>query len=347
MNMITRSALAFATLISAPSMASFDIKIDDDKTLTFGGYFKVDLRNVSGDIAYRDFWIGNNVSVPDTNETRIFARESRFNIKYQQSDVSGFLEWDFYDDQQPVGTTETVTGGHSLRLRHAFIQYGNWKVGQTWSTFMPLVSIAEALDFGGARVGQAFVRQGQIRYTYQDIELAIENPSTQSGEDQSIPDMIARYTLKDDWGQVAVAGLIRYLEDNNNNGGADGTQLSYNIHGKIIVLDTDDIRFSYNGGRPGRYVSYGANINDGAIDGDIYDVHAYTLAYRHEWAADLHSSIYYGGLIIDDIDADRQHIGINLIKNLTDQLSVGIEVGNYETETADSNYYQASAKFVL
>ena len=57
-----------------------------------------------------------------------------------------------------------------------------WKVGQTWSTFMPLVSIAEALDFGGAHVGQTFVRQGQIRYTDGGLELAIENASTQSAE---------------------------------------------------------------------------------------------------------------------------------------------------------------------
>ncbi len=347
MKNMTRSVLTLSALISAPLMAGYDIKIDDDKTLTFGGYFKVDLRHVSGDIAYRDFWIGNNVHAPGTDVTRIFARESRFNIKYQHADVSGFLEWDFYDDQQPTGSTETVTGGHSPRLRHAFIAYDNWKVGQTWSTFMPLVSIADALDFGGAHVGQAFIRQGQIRYTNAGIELAVENPSIQSGEDQSIPDVVGRYTWKGDWGQVAVAGLFRYLDDSNNDGGAEGTQLSYNIHGKIWVLGKDDIRFSYNGGRPGRYVSPGANINDDAIDGDIYDVHAYTLAYRHVWASDLHSSLYYGGLIIDDIDADRQHIGINLIKNLTDDLSVGVEVGNYDTETADSNYYQLSAKYVL
>ena len=131
---IKLSALA-AALMSTSSIAAYTIYIADEHKLTLGGYFKADLRHVNGDIAYRDFWIGNNAVKPDTQETRFSIRESRFNIKYQYSDLKAVLEWDFYDDQQPTGSSETVTGGHSLRLRHAYFQQGNWKVGQTWSNF--------------------------------------------------------------------------------------------------------------------------------------------------------------------------------------------------------------------
>ncbi len=348
-----KSGLMLIAMVSAPSFAGYTIDINDKQKLTFGGYFKADLRNVSGDLAYRDMWVGNNGVKEDTNETRFNIRESRFNIKYQYSDITGVLEWDFYDDQQPKGTTETVTGGHSLRLRHAFIQTGKWKIGQTWSTFMPLVSIAEALDFGGAHVGQTFVRQSQVRYTDGGLELAIENPSTQSGISQSVPDIVGRYTFKGDWGQVAVAGLVRNLDNGGDETKADGSQFSYNIHGRIKAYGKDDFRFSYNGGRPGRYVSPAANIGDKAIDGDIYDVQAYTVAYRHFWTEDLRSNIYYGAVTIDDqIGADgkktdREHIAVNLMKTINPKLTVGFEVGNYKTETADSNYLQVSAKYAL
>lgn len=353
MKNIIKSGLVLAAMASAPSFAGYTVDINDEQKVTFGGYFKADLRNVSGDLAYRDMWVGNNGVKEDTNETRFNVRESRFNIKYQYADMTGFLEWDFYDDQQPKGTTETVTGGHSLRLRHAFIQKGKWKVGQTWSTFMPLVSIAEALDFGGAHVGQTFVRQGQIRYTDGGLELALENGSTQSGISQSIPDAVARYTFKGDWGQVAVAGLLRNLDDGGDATKADGTQFSYNIHGKIKAYGKDDFRFSYNGGNSGRYVSPAANIGDSAINGEILDTQAYTVAYRHFWNESLRSNLYYGAVKIDDqIGADgkktdRRHIAVNLMTNIDPKTVVGIEVGNYKTESADSNYLQLSAKYIL
>lgn len=353
MKNIIKSTLLLSTLISTSSYAAYTIDINEEQKITLGGYFKADLRSVDGDIAYRDFWIGNNAVKPDTTETRFNVRESRFNIKYQYQDFKGVLEWDFYDDQQPTGSSETVTGGHSLRLRHAYIQHDRWLVGQTWSTFMPLTSIAEALDFGGAHVAQTFIRQGQIRYTNDGLELALENGSTQSGISQSIPDAVGRYTLKRDWGQVAVAGLVRQLDDGGDISKADGTQFSYNIHGKIKTFGKDDFRFSYNGGRSGRYVSPGANIGDAAIDGDILKTTAYTLAYRHFWNDNLRSNLYFGSVTIDDQigadgkSTDRQHIGLNLMKNLNPKTTVGIEIGNYKTESGDSNYLQLSTKYAL
>jgi len=340
--------LVGAMFATPAAFAGYDIALDNNASLSFGGYFKADLRSVSGDIAYRDFWVGNNSFAPDTKETRLNIRESRFNIGYKQGDFKGVLEWDFYDDQQPTGTTETVTGGHSLRLRHAFVQYKNWKVGQTWSTFMPLASIPEALDFGGAHGAQSFVRQTQIRYTDGGLELAIENGSTQSGESQYIPDVVARYTVKQDWGQISVAALVRSLEDSNNDGGADGTQVAYNVHGKIKTVGKDDLRFSYNGGAGGRYISPGANIADLAdANGDIHKIDAYTVAYRHFWNKDYRSTLYYGAMKIDALGADRKHIGLNLLKSVTKKLTIGGEIGNYKTESGDSNYLQISAKYVL
>ena len=258
------------------------------------------------------------------------------------------LSGDLYDDQQPNGTTETVTGGHSLRLRHAYIDYGKWRIGQSWSTFVPLVSIADSLNLGGALVGQAFVRQTQVRYTHNGLELALENPSTQSGESQSIPDVIARYTIKQDWGQIAVAGLMRHLDKAEDSLAAEGSQFAYNLHGRIKTFGRDDFRFSYENGRSGRYVSPGANIRDLAdSSGDIHKTQAYNVAYRHFWSERWRSSLFYGASEIDAIEVDRSHWGFNLIKNITQTLSLGGEIGNYKTESGNSDYFQVSAKYVL
>lgn len=347
MKTITSCLTAIAVTACLPAHAVYKIQINEDNTISFGGYVKADLRNVSGDIAYRDFWIANNVYAPDTNETRFSVRESRFNVKYTHKDITAFVEWDYLDDQQPTGATETVTGGHSLRMRHGFIKYDKWTIGQTWTTFMPLSSIAESLDFGGALVGQSLIRQGMIRYSHNGWDVAIENASTQSGSDQSVPDVVAKYTFQGDWGQVSVAGLMRTLDSNDIPEAPDGTQLSYNVFGRIKVFEKDDLRFSYGAGRSGRYIGPAANISDLATNGDIHEATAYTLAFRHFWNEDWRSSIYFGHINIDELGADRQHLGINLLKSVTDKLMMGAEVGNYKTESGDSNYVMLSAKYSL
>ncbi len=346
MNKIPAIVFLGSILCTSHAQSAMVVDLPNDAKLSFGGYFKLDMRHVNGDLAYRDFWISNNGPAPDTEETRLNIRESRFNIHYDQGDLKGTLEWDFYDDQQPVGVTESVTGGHSLRLRHAFVKYQGWLLGQTWSTFMPLASIPEALDFGGPHVAQTFIRQSQIRYTLDGLELALENPSTLSGESQTIPDAVARYTLKDSWGQIGVAALVRNLDDSNEDGGADGLQLGYNLHGRIKSFGKDDFRFSYNGGAQGRYTGPGANIADTAdADGDILDTQAYTVAYRHFWTNTLRSSIYYGNIEIDDTNVDRSHWALNLLQDIKPGFTVGGEFGNYETESGDSDYLQFSAKY--
>ncbi len=354
MNKITKTAIAVAALISAPAFAGYEVKLDDNQKLTFGGFFKADVRHTNGDQAARDFWIGTSTYAEDTHQTTINARESRFNVKYQNGDVTGFLEYDFYGSD---GNSK-VSSSYDPRMRHAFIKYKNWTVGQTWSTFMPLGSIADALDFGGAHVGQVFVRQGQVRYTTGGLELAIENPSEDNGHNQAIPDLVGRYTFKGDWGQVAVAGLARTFDNDGDVTKADGVQFAYSLYGKIKTFGKDDFRFAYNGGAAGRYVSPGHNANDMVdANGDLKETVAYTVAYRHFWTDTLRSSIYYGHSEVENfygegLDSDRSHIAINLIKQLNKQLSVGVEYGNYDadinaTEQADSDYLQVSVKYVL
>ena len=57
----------------------------------------------------------------------------------------------------------------------------------------------------------------------------------------------------------------------------------------------------------------------------------------------------YGAAEADVSGADRSQWSVNLFQDLTKQLSVGVEVGNFKMDDldADSNYAQVSLKYVL
>ena len=70
-------------------------------------------------------------------------------------DVSGKLEVDF------LGGASL----DSLRIRHAYMNYGNWLIGQTWSNFAIPDYMPETIDALGY-VGGAVKRTPQVRYTH-------------------------------------------------------------------------------------------------------------------------------------------------------------------------------------
>ena len=335
------AAVITTALLSAPAFAGFEIAIDDDNKIEFGGYLKMDARYVDGDVGYRPYWIGGGATGEDESRVHFNARETRFNTKYTHGDVMAFIEMDFYGS----GGNEVISNSYSPRLRHAFIKYKNWLFGQTWSTFMNTSSIPETANFGGTLVSEAFIRQGQIRYTNGGLQVSLENPETYGGDasGDNMPDVIAKYTFGSDWGNVAFSGLARSIEPE----GADQSAFGFGFTGRIKTVGRDDLRFQFYKGELGRYV--GATVAKDLVEGEAEDTTAYSVAYRHHWNDTLRSNVFYARSETDLAGADRSQWGVNIFKSLTRQLSVGLEVGNYEVsdQDADSNYLQFSAKFVL
>ena len=349
---IKKIAVASSLLaVTSAANAGYTIKLDDGDSLTFGGYVKVDARYVSGDIAATDYWYGGGTVLPESQSNfGIAANETRFNTKYTHGDVAGFIEIDFYGDAVSGGGNEVISNSSKPRLRHAFVKYKNFLVGQTWTTFQNTSSLAEAADFGGPLVASAFIRQGQIRYTNGGLQLSIENPESYGGyrgadkRDDNMPDFIGKYTFKGDWGNVSVSGLARQLKTASNK---SETGIGFGVAGRIKTFGKDDFRFQVHGGNTGRYVGVTAatDIFGEAIEESI----AVMGAYRHFWNETLRSSVFVGYQETEETDRERTHWGVNLFTNVTKQLSFGIEVGNFEMAeaNADSNYIQLSTKFVL
>ena len=378
--MFNKKKLLLATgllAMAGSANAGYEIKLSDNDSITFGGYIKLDARYVDGNInsITNDYWVGAG-TVGDISRTSFRATESRFNTKYVHGDITGFIELDFHGG----GGNEIVSNSASPRLRHAFIKYKNILVGQTWSTFVNTSALAEAADFAGPLNAAAFIRQGQIRYTHGNFQVAVENPESDKGDpsQDKIPDIIAKYTFKGDWGNVYVAGLVRQLNTATVNSVAavpavtvidsvtgqpviispaisavtgiesdSETAFGYGIAGKINTFGKDDIRFQFHGGETGRYVGVVAARD--LVGQEVEETTSYMVAYRHFWNDDIRSTAFFGKTTTEVADADRRHWGVNIFKNYTKDLYFGLEVGNFESadQNADSDYVQFSAKYVL
>lgn len=341
--LLLTSSLLVAT---GAANAGYSFDLTDDDKVTFGGYIKADIRTISGEVSSPatndDYWIGYSTVVEDRTTTDFNVNETRFNAKYVHGDVTGFIEMDFNGG----GGTETISNSSHPRLRHAFINYKNILVGQTWTTFMSTSAIPEAVDFAGPANSIAFLRQGQIRYTNGGLQLALENPYTDQGDasEDSIPDVVAKYNFKGDWGDVSVAGVVRQL---NTVGGNTETAVGYGVAGRIKTSGKNDIRFQLHGGNTGRYV--GVLSSRDLVGEEAEESTSYMVAYRHFWNEELRSTVYYGSSDADKANTKRNHVAVNLFKSLTKQLSVGIEVGNFEMDevSKSSDYLQFTAKYVL
>ena len=352
--MFNNSLFKFKKVVLATSLlavtgaanAGYTVKLDDGDTITFGGYIKADVRSISGDVSSPvtndDYWIGHAAVVDDMSTTKFSANETRFNTKYVHGDVTGFIEMDFLGG----GGNQIISNSSHPRLRHAFIKYKNILVGQTWTTFMNTSALAEAADFGGPLNASAFIRQGQVRYTNGGLQLSLENPHSDKGDSSqdSIPDFIAKYTFKGDWGNVSVSGLARQL---NTMGGNSETAIGGGIAGRIKTFGKDDFRFQVHGGETGRYVGVVAARD--LVGEEVEETTSYMVAYRHFWTEEMRSTVFYGSTEADVANTKRNHVAVNLFKNFTKQLSFGVEVGNFEMNEVnkDSNYLQFSAKYVL
>jgi hypothetical protein len=354
---------------NARAVEIFNSTVGDKTTkVAIGGYAKVDLRFVKGDIAYQDYWVANfpGGEPIETSKVGFNVRESRVNVKISHGDVVGFVEVDFYGG----GGNEVISNSSNPRLRSFYIQYKNWLIGQHWSTFMPLHALPESLDFGGPHVGEAFIRETQVRYTNGNWQFAIENPETngdgdsgtpasavglsgiEADPDEFMPDFIARYNLGGDWGLASAGLLVRKIDQ----GGLDEMTAAINLAAKIKTFDKDDLRFQITVGDPGRYVAAGLSpdivINPENEQVEVESTIAYAVSYRHFWTQTMRSTVFYGAAQTDILERDRSHWGVNLMESINDYLDIGVEFGNYAIDdegidAIDSNYLQFSAKMTF
>lgn len=340
-----------------------------DTEFNIGGYIKLDAiysdyqdGDPGGASLGRDFYIpsitptaGKSTAVMDYH-----ARQTRFYVK-TSTDLDGhalssYIEMDFMVTNDS-SANERISNSYNPRLRHAFLKFDNWLFGQTWSTFQDVGALPESVDFIGPTDGVVFVRQPMIRYSNGGFDIALENPETTVtpnggggrivSDDNSVPDLIARYTLKADWGHLSLAGILRSLEcDGCDVGGTVDDSISAGglaLTGKYL-LGNDDVRFGVFGGSGlGRYVALNA-LNGAVIDAsnklEAIDSSGGFIAYRHQWNNKMRStvmwSIYAGDAPVSltgtGVVSSTSRGSINLLYSPVPSFTYGIEYSHANNE---------------
>lgn len=356
-------------------------------TLKFGGFIKADY-NVSsysggdpanGD-ALRDFYLPGAIPVGGVDEgtaADFNARQTRFWLTTDGTigghKVATRIEMDF---QVLPGTgDQRTTSPSNPALRRAFVTVDNWLFGQEWTNFQNLSVLPDTADYVGASEGTAFARQVQVRYTRGPFSISVENPETTVtpylaatrivADDNSLPDLTARYAISRPWGEASVAGLLRQLKyETTGTGAIDASTVGWGISAaaKLKVGAKDDLRLMLTGGEGiGRYV--GLNFANDAVLTASGDLEAISLiagfaSYRHVWGPQWRSNLTWSA---QNVDNDRSLIGLasnksaqsiraNLIWTPLPAMDVGAELmfGERELESGasgDMTRLQVFAKY--
>ena len=240
------------------------------------------------------------------------ARDTRLwltaNVPTELGVLGGHVEMDFFSSDK--SGNEVVSNSYIPRLRHAYVNYGNFTAGQTWTTFMNVSAIPDMNDSGGPP-GILFVRQPLLRYQKQQewgkISFALEQPestlTTSTGariatDDERIPDFVTRIDFDGSWGNLSVAGLLRQIRSDTNGDSDNSWGAALNASGRIYTFGSDNIRFALSYGNAlGRYMSVNS-FADGAIDSNgkirLNEMFGGHIAYQHWWSEKLRSNLSLG-----------------------------------------------------
>ncbi|ASR43425.1 hypothetical protein BEN78_08610 [Xanthomonas citri pv. mangiferaeindicae] len=289
---------------------------------TVGGMIRIDgmaTKTTDGDIAKgtagRDFYVPGAIPVGGEGPDTYMDAHAKFSrLWFDASTVldsgdklGARVEMDFFGGT--LGNS-AATNTYGATLRHAYLTYNNWLVGQTWSNFMDTNALIDAVDFVGPTDAVVFVRQPQVRYTSGPWTVSIESPETTvqpfggaariiAGDNSAIPDVIARYTHKADWGHVSVAGMARQLKYEPAPG-LDSTDTGFGatVSGLVKLGDSTDIRYQVSGGEGiGRYIGLATIQQDAMVDAagnlDALGGWAGYFGVRQVFSPSVRGNLYY------------------------------------------------------
>jgi hypothetical protein len=343
------ATLVLATLLALPFAARAEdapgtFKIPGtDTTLKLYGYAQLDLTmdfrgrdpNVEG-----DDWAHVGALVPldkvaqehnKKPQLYLTARTSRFGIQTatptRAGDVGVRFEGDF--NGANIESGQSFTNSVLFRLRHAYGtiggSYGTFLIGQTWTTFLDLGSVADTVDFNGPGT-IALVRQPMIKYVSPSlgggvtVAFAAENSPGTDGNDfsgasgikgyQPYPDFVASLNAGGNWGSFTLAGVtMNYSLASAVPGGSSISKQGYGLSasGAFKLMGDTLVAHAQGGSGIGRYL-FGAIANPRFVvsgnDLSLTDALAYHVGYTHVWGPQFRSNLVGAQTFIAPNSAD-------------------------------------------
>ena len=272
-----------------------------------------------------------------------------FKAPVQDADVGGKVEIDFR------GGAEKDT----VRLRHVYMTYNNWLIGQTTSNFLSTETSPEMLDFN-TPLGGGTTRTPMVRYTDK------VNPNTQyfialeKGNDENrLPAATAKLSHKfaEGAGLVTARGLlqevrVRELDDETEFGWGIGLGVNFKPVNKLILNAnyshvSGDNKFLLATLDNRRYIQTGDDI-------ELIDFDAFTLGATYKFTPQIRSTLGYGSVIYDENNVtgnDHLQQGwLNFMYNPVKPITFGMEYvyGERETiegKTGNDNRIEIMAKY--
>lgn len=159
------------------------------------------------------------------------VRQTAFGVKnYIQTpmgEVKTLFEFDLFGMGKEAGNT-------AFRLKHAYVELGQFGAGQTNSLFTDTDVYPNIVEFMGPNA-LPFLRNVQIRYTpirnqNHNFSVALERPGATADQGQygagfvyagilenvkprfSVPDFTAEYRYTSSWGYLELAGIVRSIK---------------------------------------------------------------------------------------------------------------------------------------
>ncbi|MDY0120431.1 MAG: DcaP family trimeric outer membrane transporter [Sulfurimonas sp.] len=352
--------------------------VSTDTVLSIGGRIQLNGAYSSPDASYFASKIPAN-SEQKSDKFSMNARDSRLWVKTRTPSEYGMIRTTLEIDFFGSAATNVSVNDHNPRLRHAYVQVGDFGFGQTNSAFNSVVAIETA----NYAMDDTFVRQPVVRYTHNSgdwaWDVSFEEPNAMffkdgssslvKGGSDTLPDLVLRGRYFDTWGEVGLAYLsryIRYKEDDNTlpTFGTSDAKYGYglNLSGRIKTFGLDGIRFNAHYGEgSGRYIAYngfgaGTITSQGAIElTEIYGGH---IGYRHWWSTKLRSTLafsYIGANTSDEalgyggdpkktnITKESYATQLNLFYNPLKNLLAGVELSDATRKFKDGRRGDAQA----
>ena len=281
------------------------------------------------------------------------ARDSRLwfdsVLPTRVGDLNAYIEIDFAAGGG--SGNERVSNPYNPRLRHAYAELAGFTAGQTYTTFLDVLSYPETNDASGP-AGINFNRQPLLRYEAETgfgaWKIAIEQPETVlsdasgnrlSVDDDRFPDLVARVDINEGLGRWSVSALSRQIRADGIVAGREDTEWGYglSVSGRLYLQGLNNVRFSLTAGEGiGRYVAFNS-FNAGSIDGEgnieLIPISTGFIAYQHWWS-DRWRSNWVLSAAEADIDINRMPASLtesvmsshlNLVWSPLPETSIGLE----------------------
>lgn len=375
-DMARKADTRVAALESKPASEGFKVGAT---TFKLGGFVKVvgsatryDDGAVPGGSLGKEFYLPQQIPVGGAGSSRDIighARQTRLAFSTSTplggKEVKSVVEFDFALAAAPLGA-QRATNPYTPTFRRGFISYGNWLVGQEWTTFQNPAHFPETTDFVGPMDGAIFVRQMMVQYkqplsAHWSLYLAAENPQTETisttsaalGDNDSdrMPDLVAKIAYKGKAGEIHVAGLYRKLAVHAGGMGDNADGWGVSAAGKVPFGPDGrhDIRFSATYGQGlGRYFTVGFvpdALYDPAVGNRLHVVDNFAgfAAIRLGWSESVRSTVmaayqkawYPDGVVVPGLaNTAAYSIAANLFWSPVKQLDLGIEYRHAQREVA-------------